>query len=170
MRTYPNNSPQAAARIVAVATLADGHLCKPELDVLDRLRAHAQLGLQPEEFHCVVHAVCEDLLSAAQLTWADACRIDPATLAKLMAEIDDPLLRLTVLRLCVSVVEADGQVTDGESVMLMAAVEHWGLRGWILRATPADHVSHMPGDPHQEGWRPPQDLRTGNSPRQTALL
>jgi nucleotide-binding universal stress UspA family protein len=26
MRTYPNNSPQAAARIVAVATPADGHV------------------------------------------------------------------------------------------------------------------------------------------------
>ncbi len=169
MRTYPNNSPQAAARIVAVATLADGHLCKPELDVLDRLRAHAQLGLQPEEFHCVVHAVCEDLLSAAQLTRVNACRIDPGTLARLMAEIDDPLLRLTVLRLCVSVIEADGHVADGESVVLLAAVEQWGLHRWILQATPADHVSHMSGDPRQEGRRPPQDLPTGNSPRQTAL-
>ena len=58
-----------------MATLADAHLGKPELDVLDRLRAHAQLGLQPEEFRWVVHAVCEDLHSAAQLTRVDACRI-----------------------------------------------------------------------------------------------
>ena len=48
MRTYQNNSPQAAARIVGLAMLADGNVCKAELDVLDRLGAHQQLGLQPE--------------------------------------------------------------------------------------------------------------------------
>ena len=44
MRTYPNNSPQAAARIVALAMLADGHLCKTELDLLERMDAIARLG------------------------------------------------------------------------------------------------------------------------------
>jgi uncharacterized tellurite resistance protein B-like protein len=62
----------------------------------------------------------------------------PGTLAKLKAELDDPLLRLTVLRLCVSVVEADGHVADGEPVVLLAAVEQWGLHRRILQATPAD--------------------------------
>ena len=32
MRTYPNNSPQAAARIVALAMLADGQVCKAEIN------------------------------------------------------------------------------------------------------------------------------------------
>ena len=39
MRTYPTNSPQAAARVVALATLADGHLSRSELGALDRLGA-----------------------------------------------------------------------------------------------------------------------------------
>ena len=133
MRPYPNNSPQAAARIVALAMLADGHLCKAELDVLDRLDVHRQLGLQPEELHTVVHSLCEDLLAAAHLTWADACRVDPRTLAELMAEVDDPGLRLKVLNLCVSVVEADGNVAEGESIVLGAAVEHWGLHRQMLQ-------------------------------------
>jgi uncharacterized tellurite resistance protein B-like protein len=133
MRTYPNNSPQAAARIVALAMLADGDVCKAELDVLDRLDADRQLGLQPEELYAVVHGLCEDLLSTAQLTWADACRVDPRTLVELLAEVNDAELRLKVLRLCVSVVEADGQVAEGESVMLVAAVEHWGLHREMLQ-------------------------------------
>ena len=133
MRTYPNNSPHAAARIVGLAMLADGQVCKAELDVLDRHGAQRELGLRVEELHVVVHALCEDLLSAAQLTWADACRVDPRTLAALMAEVDDPGLRLAVLSLCVSVVEADGHVAEGESIVLGAAVEHWGLHREMLQ-------------------------------------
>ena len=133
MRTYPNNSPQAAARIVALAMLADGNVCKGELDALDQLGVHDQLGLQPEEFHLVVHAFCEDLLAASRPTWADACGVDPRMLAELMAEVDDPQLRLKVLRLCVSVVEADGHLAEGESIAIGAAVEHWGLHREMLQ-------------------------------------
>ncbi len=76
---------------------------------------------------------CEDLLGSAHGSWSDACRIDPHTLAELLAEIDDPGLRRTVLRLCVAVVEADGHVADGESIVLVAAVEQWGLHQEMLR-------------------------------------
>jgi hypothetical protein len=129
MRTYPNNSPQAAARIVALAMLADGHLCKVEIDELDRLGAHAQLGLLPDEFHSVVHGICDDLLSVARLTWVDACCVDRRMLAELMAEVDDPVLRRKVLRLCISVAEADGHVAESESHIILAAMEYWGLHG-----------------------------------------
>ncbi len=136
MRSYARNSPQAAARIVALALLADGHLCKTELDVLDRLDAHGQFGLERGQLHSVVHTFCEDLLSSMHLTWEDACRVDPRTMAELMAEIDDPALRLKLLRLCVSIVEADGHVAEGESIVLLAAVEHWGLHREMLKAEP----------------------------------
>ena len=136
MRSYPRNSPQATARIVALALLADGHLSTIELDVLDRLDAHTQLGLERVELHSVVHGFCEDLLSTMHLTWDDACRVDPRTMAGLMAEVDDPSLRIRVLRVCVAVVEADGHVAEGESIVLLAAVEHWGLHREMLQGEP----------------------------------
>lgn len=132
MRSYPHNSPQAAARIVALTMLADGNLSKAELDVLDRLGVHDQIGLDRDALHQVLHAFCEDLLSTAHLTWADSCRIDPRTLAALMAEIDDPELRVKLLRICASVIEADAHVADGEAIVLGAAVEHWGLQRAML--------------------------------------
>lgn len=132
MRMYPRNSPQAAARIVALALLADGDLSQAELDVLDRLDAAGQLGLERPAFNAVVHSFCEDLLLSMNMTWAEACRIDPRTLQSLMAEIDDPDLRLKVLNLCVEVVEADRNVADGESIVLEAAVEQWGLHRQML--------------------------------------
>ena len=133
MRTYPRNSPEAAARIVALAMLADGHLGKAELDAVSRLGGHEQLGLDPAQLRAVMHTFCEDLLAAAHGSWADACRIDPHTLAELMAEIDDAELRRKVLRLCVAVVESDGHVADVESIVLVAAVEQWGLHSEMLR-------------------------------------
>ena len=127
MRTYPTNSPQAAARIVALAMLADGHVCKTELDALERLDIHAQLGLQPTELHNVVHAVCEDLLCTSHQTWQAACRIDDDTLAELLAEIDDPNLQVTVLQLCAVVAVADEQMSTGEISVLTAAFAKWKL-------------------------------------------
>lgn len=137
MRTYPSNRPPAAAPIVALAMVADGDICMAELGVLNRLGAHAQLGLEAEQFHAVVHDCWKDLLSAAHLTWADACPVDPQSLAERMAEIAEPELRLTVLGLCVAVIEADGHGAKGESVVLRTAAKQWGLQRWLLRPEPA---------------------------------
>ena len=137
MRTYPNNSPQAAARIVALTMLADGHLCKSELDVLERLDGHSQLGLVPAELHAVVHALCEDLLATSHQNWQAACHIDAGTLAELLAEIDDADLRVTVLGLCAAVAVADRQMATGEIGVLTAAFEQWKLPRDVVRPRPA---------------------------------
>ena len=44
MRTYLHNSPQAAARIVALVMLADGHLCKTEGESVMLTAADEQWG------------------------------------------------------------------------------------------------------------------------------
>ena len=133
MRTYPTNSPQAAARIVALTLAADGHVSSAELAVLERVDAYRQLGITPPQMRAVLQDFCEDLLVAQQSTWADACHIEPRTIAQWMAEIDDPALRIRVLRLCVAVAEADDHVADGESIVLVSAVENWGLHRQTLQ-------------------------------------
>ena len=123
MRTYPLNSPQAAARIVALTLLADGHVNKRELDALDRVAAHEQFGMSRQELHAVVQTFCEDLLMAAQLCWDSACRLDAAAMDELMAEVDDPALWRKVMQVCEAVIDADGHVSDGELMVLRAAAE-----------------------------------------------
>ena len=132
MRSYPVNSPEAAARIVALTMLADGHLSQVELDVLHRRGGCASLGLEPDRLHDVLLALCEDLLQAASLAGSDACTVDPHALSRLMAEIDDPALRRRVLALCRQVVEADAHVSDNESLLLTHAVEQWGLHAHMF--------------------------------------
>ncbi len=133
MRKYPQNSPQAAARIVALTLIADGDISQEELALLETLAVHHQLGLDRETMHAVIDMFCEDLLSSKQLNWSDACPVDEFTLAEMMAEIDDPLLRRTVLGICVKLAEADDLVAEGESMVLIAAVAHWNLQYQMLR-------------------------------------
>ena len=142
MRSYPANSPQAAARIIGLTVVADSDIGDAEIEYLDRLAVHEQLGLARHELHALLDTFCEDLLSSEQLKWADACPVDERTLAQLMGEIDDPALRLKLLRLCVELAEVDAHVNDGESSVLVAAVEHWGLHHETFRSL---HQKSAPG-------------------------
>ena len=136
MRKYPQNSPQAAARIVALTLTADGDVGPAELGLLDQLGVHQQLGLTRDGLHAVIDTFCEDLLSSKKLSWGDACPVDEYTLTELMAEIDDPALRRKVMGLCVTLAEADDQVAEGESIVLIAALAHWGLPYQMLHSQP----------------------------------
>jgi hypothetical protein len=133
MRAYTLNSPEAAARVLALTLLADSQLCRARLDLLDRLDAPAQLGLPREQLHGVMRDFCSDVLLAPHMNWQGARHLDERSIAELMAEIADPGLRLKLLQLALQVAEADGQVSEGESLVLNAAVEHWGLHAAMLR-------------------------------------
>ncbi len=78
MRSYPVNSPQAAARVVALTVVADGDIGETEIEWLDRLAVHEQLGLARHELHALLDTFCEDLLSSDQLKRADVCPVDEA--------------------------------------------------------------------------------------------
>lgn len=62
MRSYPHDSPEAAARIVALVLISDGHVCSSELDILKQLGAERDLGLEPQLPHHIVHTLFEELL------------------------------------------------------------------------------------------------------------
>ena len=133
MQTFDNNSPHAAARIVALTLVADGHIGEAELQRLDDLRVHEQLNLSLDEMHAVMKDFCQDMLGSPQLNWSDVCPLDEREIASLMGQITQPPLRQRVLHVCVQVAEADGHVAEGESIVLNAAVEHWGLQRQMLQ-------------------------------------
>ncbi len=125
MRTYPVNSPEAAARLLAMALVADGNYALSEIRALDRLDAARQLGLPPQELKAVIEAFCEDLLLGAQGEWLGSSQLDAATREALLAEVTDPALRETIVGLCEAVVEADGHLADGETAMLDSLTRAW---------------------------------------------
>ena len=127
MRSYPHNSPEAGARIVALLLISDGHVCSSEFDILKRLGAERELGLEPHLLPHIVHTLCEDLMMGGYATGSLLDNVDDSSFASLMAEISDPALRRTVLRLCLAAARADGHLADGEAMVVEAARHHWRL-------------------------------------------
>lgn len=127
VRSYPHNSPEAAARIVALVLISDGHVCTSEFDMLKQLGAERELGLEPQLLPHIVHTLCEELLATGYETGSLMSNVDDSALASLMAEISDPPLQRKVLRLSLAAARADDHLADGESLVLEAARRHWKL-------------------------------------------
>ncbi|WP_157265573.1 TerB family tellurite resistance protein [Azohydromonas aeria] len=125
VRRYATNSPQAAARLVALALIANGEIKTKEWAALHSLQAHERLGLSDEAWHDVLDTLCMDLLEAVKV--AGDCLVDGPTLTRCLAEVDDPALQREVMRLCTAVIEADGHVDPGESLVLAEMLAHWAL-------------------------------------------
>jgi uncharacterized tellurite resistance protein B-like protein len=128
MRTYPTDSPQAAARLLAMALVADGNYSLTEIRALDRIQASRQLGLDPAAFKGVIDTFCEDLLMAAQGAWTGSAGMDERTRQQLLDEVRDPALRARIVTLCQAVVQADGHEADGEAALLDALTRAWRQR------------------------------------------
>jgi len=124
---YPIDSPHACSRIVALTLVCDGEVQVCELDRLDQVQGLARLGLTSAEFQWVVSDLCADLLLTAKSDGEDECRIDPMMIGQWMAEVHDATLQRTVVSLCSAVIRADGYVHESESMLMLAAVEHWGI-------------------------------------------
>jgi len=144
MRSYPRNSPQAAARIVAMMMLADGHACHSESTALGDLPPDESLGISRETLLDVMQDFCQDIQTCGQHQWSDASCLDERTIACFLSEIDDPFLRRKLLNLCACVVEADHHVSEGEALLMSAAIESWGMQREML-ARPA-RTLHFPSD------------------------
>lgn len=123
MKAYSVNSPEAAARVLAMAMLADGQYSMTEIRALDRQQAPARLGLTPEAFKAVVDGFCQDLLLAGGEQWTGT--VDPAIRDQLMAEITDRGLQDLILLQCETLMLADGHLADGEVELLDALSAAW---------------------------------------------
>lgn len=143
MRSYPTDSPQAVARIVALALLADGNLHPRELSVLRCLQLNQAASVPDRTLQTVLRDFCEDLLATHAAVPASMLTLDDATIAALLDEVQDEALRIRVLQLCVAVIEADAHLARGEFRVLQAAARCWHVsidRLDLLRALDAAHA------------------------------
>lgn len=123
MKTYPVNSPEAAARVLAMAMVSDGQYSLAELRALDRQKAPAMLGLTPEAFKAVIDDFCQDLMLAGGGQWTGS--VDTAVREQLMKEITDRDLQDRVLQQCEGLMLADGHLADGEVELMDALSATW---------------------------------------------
>jgi hypothetical protein len=127
MRNYPSNSPEAAARIVALLLVSDGHVSRQEMEALYGQDIESELRLAPGGFAQVLHSLCEDLLMAAHERRLLAGSIDQATLDAVMAEVTDAELQQKVLYFADAAAMADRHVAAEEAWIMRAALAQWRI-------------------------------------------
>jgi hypothetical protein len=127
MRSYPRNSPEAAARIVALVLICDGHVCRSEVDALKALQVEPELGLAPGAFMPLVQTLCEDLLMGVGSSGPLFGGLDTPTLASLIDDVDQPALQRKVLQLGAAVAEADRHLAEAERLVMDEARRRWRL-------------------------------------------
>lgn len=125
MRSYPANSPQAAARLISLAILADGQLHDNEIALLDQHMIHDAVGLPRDEFVQVLLDCCRDLVDEAEQSRVHL--LEDARIDRLAADITRPALRRTVCSAILVMAKSDGRVTVGEQRLLRQLMLRWGL-------------------------------------------
>ncbi|CAN7474865.1 TerB family tellurite resistance protein [Acidovorax sp. LjRoot117] len=125
MRSYSHNSPEAAARIVALLLISDGNVSRQELEALYGQDIERQIGLAPGGFGQVLNTLCEDLLMVAHERRVLTGSIDQATLDAVMAEVTEPDLQHKVLYFADAAAMADSHVAAEEAWIMRAALTQW---------------------------------------------
>ena len=127
MRHYPSDSPQAMARLVVLALLADGIIDTSELDLLDDKRTIASLGLDSASFDDVFYGFCADMLRTGQRMTSDRLDLDEDTIDRMFDEVRNPLLQKNTLRAMTDIVHADRQLAAGETALIARARKRWAI-------------------------------------------
>lgn len=125
MRSYPANSPEAAARLVCFAILADGRLHENEIALIDKHMIHEAVGLSREGFVQVLLDCCRDLVEEAEQSRVHL--LEDARIDRLAADITRPALRRTVAASILVMSKVDGRISVGEQRLLLKLMERWGL-------------------------------------------
>jgi uncharacterized tellurite resistance protein B-like protein len=155
MRKYPIDSPQARARIIAAALLADGGLDKSELDLLDYGAIVERLGIRRDIFDETLHAFCDDLNQYGMLGHDGQFDLNADTVAAMLDEVRSADHRKRLLCVMLEIVSADHRLDDGEASLVAQALDRW-------HAAPAEPT---PGTRRAGRRWPPRVRRIGAEQR-----
>ena len=126
MKVYPENSPQALARVLAMTMITDAKLADQELQIMDQLFLYEVLEISKSEFAEVVKQYCDDLLVAdpaqAKVDLMDRARIDAV-----LAPVTDPQKRFQTAQMIANVIRADGHLHDAELALFRHVLQTWNL-------------------------------------------
>ena len=126
MRVYPDNSPEAMSRVIALMIVADAHIDDREIAVLDTFNAFAKLGIARKDFMNVARDYCADLVHAAEAKGSTAL-LDVARTDHVIGSVVTREQRLVVAGLLLAVVSADRVHDAGELVLFEHILDRWDV-------------------------------------------
>jgi len=127
MRSFPINSPEAAARIIALVVLGDGHASPSEFESITRQIASEKLGITPDAMLNIMQTTCEDLLMERFIGGSILSHLDKSSLRSILFEVNDPELQEQVFELASHVALSDQHLSEGEADLLEFLREEWKL-------------------------------------------
>jgi uncharacterized tellurite resistance protein B-like protein len=145
IRRYSRNSPEAIARVLAMALLTDAAVDDREMDLFERLDLLREIGLTREGFSRVVADYCDDIGA----TGGGPLAADAALVDAVIADVDDPRKRLMACAMMLSLCYADGRFAPSEVAVMRQVLRRWGLALESLQAYGAG-----PRRPAARGARP----------------
>lgn len=125
MRSYPTNSPEALARLVAMAILADGRLDNREVDWIKHNDTAALLGVDRDTLIQVLLDCCRDVINEAEQE--RVFLLEDHRLARLADDLTDPALQKVAVSAMLILAKSDGSVSEGEETLLRFLMNRWGL-------------------------------------------
>ncbi len=128
MRTYQPDSPQAKARLVALALLADGGLDKSELDYLENRGIVDSLGIASQTFDSVMYELCQDIDQSGIRLPSGQLDLDHPAIEAILGEISHRNVRQTLLSVMFDIVHADNSISQGEAQLTSIAMKRWGIK------------------------------------------
>lgn len=125
MRRYATDSPEAVARVVALALLADGTIDPGRIEAFKRSGYCFRLGMDRSRFEQVIDEFCDDMQTCGDRNERGQYELDSQSIGKLLADIDDRVLRAEALALMRQIIGADGVVVAGESALIAQVIACW---------------------------------------------
>jgi len=123
---YPENSPQACLRLIALFIVCDGDVAEGEIDILERLGILETLGADRDLFAQVFDAYCDDLIAHAGTSHyvglADRDWVD-----SVLAGVTAPDQRRFLASALLLIARSDGYFADAELTVYRQMLDRWGL-------------------------------------------
>lgn len=144
MRNYQIDSPQAKARIIVLALLADGGLDKSEIECLQSRDIVDRLGIASETFDMVMHQFCEDVDQYGLRLPNGQLDLGAPAIRAILDEVRQRNLRQLLLRTIFDIVLADRNLSLGEAQLYALAMSHWGIQRQELMSPQRPHLAGLP--------------------------
>lgn len=144
MRNYPIDSPQAKARIIALALLADGGLDKSEIECLESQDIVSRIGITTNAFETVLQEFCQDIDQSGLCGLNGQLRLEHPAIEAMLDEIRQRDVRQALLRAIFSIVHADRNVSLGEAKLTALAMTRWGISRQNFEPEKRSHLAGLP--------------------------
>lgn len=127
MTRYETDSPEAVARLLALAVTVDGVPAESELSMLERRGVFARLGLDRDGFNAVIEQLCADLRELGTVADAgDFSVLRPSQLEMMLDEVQSLELQRDLIALFIEIFSADNRYEPAESIFLRSVLRCWG--------------------------------------------